>query len=226
MTPRPYVYKITHKITSQFYIGVRTANSVSAAEDLGVCYFTSSKVVNEMGFENFNLEIIAEFFKPEDALEFEKDMIRESWKSDLILNRNCSGAIFGMKGKFTDEHRANISKAQTGKKRKYSPRPSMSEYNRNTREYHWSDEARAKQSIAHTGKSVSEETRKKLSEALDGHDVSQETRDKISEANKGKPAWNKGLSNEWCKKPRSEETKRKISEGHRRRRELREQTSS
>ena len=45
----PYVYKITHKETNQFYIGFRCANKVQANLDLGFKYFTSSKAVKELG---------------------------------------------------------------------------------------------------------------------------------------------------------------------------------
>jgi hypothetical protein len=83
----PYVYKLIHKITGQFYIGFRKANKIYSNQDIGVFYFSSSAVVNKLGFENFNIDIIAEFFKPEDAYEFEQNLIKENFKDQLILNK-------------------------------------------------------------------------------------------------------------------------------------------
>lgn len=82
----PYVYKLTHKITGQFYFGYRSANKVPSQLDIGFKYFSSSNSIKELGFENFNIEIIAEFFKVEDALEFEQNLIKENFENDLCLN--------------------------------------------------------------------------------------------------------------------------------------------
>lgn len=115
----PYVYLLTHKITGQFYIGVRYANKVPSSEDLGNSYFTSSKYVKELGFENFELTIIAEFFTKDFALEFEAQIIKENWKyySIKLINKNYSGSIlFNNNGKkFSNEIKQNMSKAQRGK---------------------------------------------------------------------------------------------------------------
>jgi len=85
----PYVYKCTHKQSGQFYIGFRKANRVSATEDLGVYYFTSSKYVKPI-FNEFNYEIIAEFFDVDSAFNFEQELIRNEWRNPFILNRNLS----------------------------------------------------------------------------------------------------------------------------------------
>lgn len=90
----PYVYQLTHKETGQFYIGVRFANKVPSSEDLGTHYFSSSKPVKELGFENFNSFIIAEFFDKKDALNFEYYLIKEQWHNILKLNRNNKGQKF------------------------------------------------------------------------------------------------------------------------------------
>ena len=57
----PYVYRLDHPITGEFYIGYRSANKVPASEDLGIRYFTSSKTVKPR-FHEFRFCIIAEFF--------------------------------------------------------------------------------------------------------------------------------------------------------------------
>lgn len=83
----PYVYKLTHKTTNQFYIGFRKSNKLKSEFDLGFKYFSSSKTIKELGFENFHIEIIAEFFDPKDAYDFEQNLIKENFKNPLILNK-------------------------------------------------------------------------------------------------------------------------------------------
>ena len=46
----PYVYKLTHKETGQFYIGYRKANKVQSYCDIGIVYFSSSKEIEKLGF--------------------------------------------------------------------------------------------------------------------------------------------------------------------------------
>lgn len=80
----------------------------------------------------------------------------------------------------------------------------------------------------------SDETKRKMSESSKGKSMSEEARKKMSETRKGRTPWNKGkaglqqawnkgkvgVSRGWNKgKPRSEETKRKISETLRRKKE-------
>lgn len=89
----PYVYQLVHKETGQFYIGLRFANIVPSSEDLGINYFTSSNHVKKLKFENFNFYIIAEFFKKEDAILFENELIKENWKNPLILNKAMAGKL-------------------------------------------------------------------------------------------------------------------------------------
>ena len=92
----PYVYKGVNKITKEFYIGVRYAHSKhkrNPIDDLGVVYYTSSKVVKPI-FDQFEWSIVAQFFTREDALQFEEQMIAESWKDPLLLNKNNQGVKF------------------------------------------------------------------------------------------------------------------------------------
>lgn len=86
----PYVYKLTHKESGQFYIGYRKANKVQSGYDIGIVYFSSSPRVKELGFENFNIEIIAEFFDWKEANLFEQGLIKENFKNPLCLNKNYS----------------------------------------------------------------------------------------------------------------------------------------
>jgi hypothetical protein len=77
----------THKITGEFYIGYRHANKLQSHLDL-VEYKTSSKLVKPR-FCEFDWLIIAEFFSPEDAYDFEQLLIYENWKNALLLNKSC-----------------------------------------------------------------------------------------------------------------------------------------
>lgn len=47
MAIKSYVYKATDTRTGEFYFGYRKANKVSANEDIGILYFSSSKYINE-----------------------------------------------------------------------------------------------------------------------------------------------------------------------------------
>lgn len=61
---RSYVYKLVHKITGQFYFGYRCGNirkNRIAIHDIGRYYKTSSKVIKELGFENFDYFILSEY---------------------------------------------------------------------------------------------------------------------------------------------------------------------
>lgn len=84
----PYVYKLTHRETGEFYIGYRAVNKVKSGFDLGFKYFSSSKRVKEIGFETFYVEIVAEFFDAKDAYQFEQELIKENFKDPLCLNKS------------------------------------------------------------------------------------------------------------------------------------------
>jgi hypothetical protein len=85
--PLPYVYKLTHKKTKQFYIGSRYTKFLKLPSHLDILkYQTSSKKVKSLGFQNFDIEIIAEFFSAESAWDFEQQLINENYKNPLILN--------------------------------------------------------------------------------------------------------------------------------------------
>lgn len=116
----PYVYKLTHKETDQFYIGYRCSNKVIAEEDIGYRYHTSSKVIKSIGIDKFDIEIIAMFFKAEDAYEFEQNLIKENFSGPLCLNRNYNvngTAKYNTTGmKLTEETKQKMSVSRLGKK--------------------------------------------------------------------------------------------------------------
>jgi len=126
----PYVYKLTHKSTSQFYIGYRSANKVYPELDIGFKYFSSSKLVKALGFENFDIEVIAVFFKSDDALEFEQGLIKENFDNPLKLNLKYyydKVKKFDTTGrKLTLEHKSKISRRNTGRIMKPEVRKNLS----------------------------------------------------------------------------------------------------
>ena len=186
-----YVYKLTHKVTGQFYIGYRGANKLPAAEDLPK-YRSSSQKVKEMGFDNFNWEILAEFQTPEEAYGHENRLIAESFDSPLCLNGHYRLANNGKRFR-SDTAGPKISAKQTGRKL-------SEETKRKIRDY-WDDEVREKQRLNRLGRKDSEEAKKRKSEWQLGRTMPQETREKLSKAKQGR------------KNPRSEEGRRAIAEG-------------
>lgn len=95
----PYVYRVTHKQTGQYYIGMRSANKVIAEQDLGVRYFTSSKYVKN-NFSLFNVEILAYFRDQISAFEFENNLIEQCWEDPRLLNKHYQKSMtkFSMTG--------------------------------------------------------------------------------------------------------------------------------
>lgn len=169
LKPLPYVYMGIHKITGMFYIGYREKNvylNRTSDVDLPI-YRTSSKYINPI-FDEFNWQIIAEFFNGISAYDFEQSLIKEHWQDPLLVNRQyhvlnetrfrnnghseeTKQKLRKPKPKRSSEHCENMSKSKQGKKRVTR----TEDHCRNI-------------SLSKTGTKrppVSEETRKKLSEA-------------------------------------------------------------
>jgi hypothetical protein len=113
----PYVYICTHKVTKQFYIGVRLANKVSSELDLGIIYKTSSKIVKPI-FEEFDYKVYAEFFEEDYAWEFEQKFIGLNKNNPLMLNishyKNGSLKFHTFGRKRTEAEKLSMSKRLTG----------------------------------------------------------------------------------------------------------------
>ena len=188
----PYVYKLIHKETGQFYFGVRHANKVPSSEDLGIKYFSSSKYVKVLGFENFNYSIVAEFFKKEDAIAFEKELITSFWGNSESLNKNIGGTFFSFGLKHTDATKSKMSKSRKGKSRpafsdEWKQNISRARKGKNTGKR--SKEFCDKMSQAKMGKSqgpLSEEHKQKLSLAGKNRVKTPEECLNISNSKKGK----------------------------------------
>ena len=192
---KSYVYKITCKITGEYYFG----SSFYVKSD---SYWGKGRKIKERiakyGKENFFKEILEEFDDRTEAHRVENEYIEQFINDDKCLNKRLDYhfEIYGEESRIknsaakrgqhhTDETRTKISDALCGK--------------------HFSTEHRAKISAAkcgenhhNFGKHLSEEHRAKLSAALKGlmsgeksawygKHFSTEHRAKISAAQRGKP---------------------------------------
>lgn len=194
--PLSYVYRLDNPITGEFYIGFRKANKAPASQDLGIKYFTSSRLVKSR-FHEFVYTIIQEFVNPIEAYDLEQLLIHQEFKNPLILNRVCHHEkqrfIQSMSPR-SEEHKAKISASLKGKKQQKISTALSGKKQPNI-------------SIAKKGKkrkTFSEKHKSNMSEAKKGKSLSEDHKAKISYANKGKPAYNKG-------KPRSIEANEKQS---------------
>jgi predicted GIY-YIG superfamily endonuclease len=175
----PYVYMGTHKETGQFYIGssANKSQKLPSHLDLGTRYFTSSKYIKELGFENFNWIIIAEFFDGRDAYIFEQELIKDNWENKLKLNRRYQEingekhwSVIGLKfPNRSEEHNVNISKGKKAKNLKHTEQRKRQISEQTTGENNpmfgkkHSQESIERNRKSNTGKIVSEESRKKMS---------------------------------------------------------------
>lgn len=89
-----YVYKITNRITNQFYYGSRTNNVKKGRQpedDIWKKYFTSSNriktLILEYGKDAFDVEIVFRNSKYDFCFHEEQRLIREHLGNDLCLNR-------------------------------------------------------------------------------------------------------------------------------------------
>lgn len=183
----PYVYKLVHKETGQFYYGYRSSNTVPSSDDLGIKYFTSSKSIAKIGFENFTVSIIAEFFDKVGAQEFELSLITESWDDPLRLNKMLPGKAFFRFNHHTEESKKRMSEAsklRTGWKHTEDTKARIGDALRGV-----------------TRKPFTQETKDRISKSSRGIPKSAEHCSNLSAAAKGS-----------TKMPQSAEHKAKISE--------------
>lgn len=109
-----YVYKMTHKTTGEFYIGVRWGNKVPPNEDLGVKYRTSSKIVKPR-FDEFYGEILVELGNHEEAIDLEQTLIEEHWGNPLLLNKAIQVSKKFRCTAHSEETKAKMSASKKGK---------------------------------------------------------------------------------------------------------------
>jgi hypothetical protein len=176
-----YVYKLIDNV-GRFYFGSRKTKESDPYKDLGVKYFSSSKTISDIGFDQFNHVVLKVYDNFDDCYWNEQELIKQHIQDPLCLNRSyydrdkCKQA-FSMSGKKqTPEH---IEK-------RIAPRRGKS-YKRKTpfvRTENWLLYLERRR--GNTPCSV--ETKTKISIAKTGTKDSVETRAKKSVSKKGKPA--------------------------------------
>lgn len=203
MITLPYTYKLTHKETGQFYFGYRSANTVPAIQDLGIVYFTSSKIIRPI-FNEFDYQILAEYEDGELAYKEEQLLIERNWENPLLLNRayhKQDKASFRNKGHAKENRKKFGRPGKTQAPLTPEQRAKQLAGLEKVRGRKLSDEHKKKLSDAHLGrtdsrlgKSHSEETKKKLSDHFTGRPTkpfTEEHKKKLSDAAKLREAKHK-----------------------------------
>ena len=199
------IYKITNMANGNIYIGQSvnlTHRATSHLSDLRLNKHYNDhiqKAYNLYGKDNFKFDVIL-FCEPKELTYYEQVLVDKLSPSYNIC-KECVDSIKGvLVGRaLPEEHRLNISKAQTGKRHPVAQ----------------TEEAKLNRSKAQLGKHLSEEHKQKLSAHFSGlpwtdarkqHPITDEAKIKISNTLKGRP---------WTDKRRShtvsEETKLKTS---------------
>ena len=95
-----YTYLVSHKITKQYYYGVRWGNKVPPEQDLWIEYFTSSErvkdLIDQYGADSFDTQVRKVFNNEIAAINWETKVLRRMKvleNKDIWLNRNAGGAI-------------------------------------------------------------------------------------------------------------------------------------
>jgi hypothetical protein len=191
-----YLYKVTHKLTKEYYLGRRTTKNKPGEDTkyLGSMTWDVDKSMLEK-------EILCEFSNIEDLANAEIKIIEDNIKDPLNKNQHIPGKGFYTKGPLPENQKEKMRISSTGKKHTEETKLKISK-SLNTKGKPLSEETKRKMSESKKGKPgipLSEETKKKLSEINKGKVLSEDQKQKISNSMKGKP-----------KKPMSEETKEKI----------------
>lgn len=196
---------LTHKQTCEFYIGARWANKMPSSLDLGIRYFTSSKLVKPR-FSEFDIVIVAEMFSKDAALDLEKELLLEHWGNPNLLNRSIwmskrficvahsdktrlrmslakRGRPPNNKGKILSvTARANIAKGATGRVRSQIANEAVRQFMSGNKY------GLGNKSIR--GQTLSDETKRKISESCKGKTPSAHTdqsKARLSEIAKQRP---------------------------------------
>lgn len=164
-----YVYRVTNKLTGEFYHGYRYQNQtlgILPENDIWVNYFTSSarikKEIKKHGKDAFVVEII---YRNTDSIK--------CWKQEQILIKNDWGNPLLLNGKYHD------------------PESDVEVFRRVNL---LTEETRLKMSKAGKGRSKTEDHKKKIAIANTGKKGSAQKSAKISFARKGKSPSNKGVT--------------------------------
>lgn len=174
-----YVYKVTNRITNQFYYGSRTENVRKKRlpeEDLWKHYFTSSKkvkdLIDEYGIDSFDVEILSRHDSYEDCFWEEQRLIKESKDHPSRLNKAWVDPDTGKKVLTTwneteKEKKLRIEKMALNKKGRFN-------------------------SNGHYGLKHTEETKKKIAEQK-GWKHTDEAKQKMRKPKGPMPEWRKEI---------------------------------
>jgi hypothetical protein len=174
-----YVYKVTNRITNQFYYGSRTENvrkNRLPEEDLWKHYFTSSKkvkdLIDEYGIDSFDVEILSKHDSYEDCFWEEQRLIKESKDHPNRLNKAWVDPDTGKKVLTTwnetkEEKKLRIEKMALNKKGRFN-------------------------SNGHYGLKHTEETKKKIAEQK-GWKHTDEAKRKMRKPKGPMPEWRKEI---------------------------------
>jgi len=168
-----HLYKITNKITDEYYIGKH--NGQNQKEYDGKNYWGSGKrikrQIKKYGYENFNYEVLV-IGESSFIFELEKKIVtRELIEEDVL----CLNLDIGGEGQHfhCKETREKIKR----NKPKVIP---------------WNKGKKGLQVSWRKGKSMPEETKRKIAESNRGQKRSEETKRKLVESHLGKEPGNKG----------------------------------
>ncbi len=219
MISKPYTYHLFHIPTEKHYYGVRVANKLPAEQDLWIKYFSSSKkvrkLIKEYGKDSFRYEVRKVFENKIDAIMWETRVLKrlKVLKTLRWLNSNISGVISTLGYKHTEENLKFFSNKMKG--------------NRYSLGIKRSEESKIKQGNTSKSKNrkMPEEHKNKLKETNKKRERTLEERKNMSLAHIGKNLGDLNpskrldvrlkISNSLKGKPRSQETKLKLSEANR-----------
>lgn len=216
---KPYVYKLTHRDTGEYYIGYREANKKPARLDLGQEYFSSGKITKE-NFYQFRPEILQEFDTGDDAYDYEQSLIKNNRKDPLLLNKRYDsgeGLRFIFRGPHTDETKKKISSCGRGRRYTLSDSSKQKIQEAARKRPRPSQQTKNKIAQSRIGKTHSDETKKKIAKSAKGRPhrpISQETRNKMAVSQRMKWTDELRLAHSAILSNPSEDTRQKISAGN------------
>ena len=176
------VYKITNKLSGKTYIGSHKTKKLDDGYMGSGKYLKRS--IEKNGLENFEKQVLHVYDNPEAMFAKEAELVNE----DYLSEGNTYNLKIGGEGGFDYLNSINPSSKKLDSWR-----------GKNLTEEH-----KHKISVSNKGKNVGNKNAVG-NKTWYGKKHSKETIEKMSLSKKGKTTWNKGV-------PRSEETKRKISE--------------
>lgn len=186
------IYKITNNINGKVYIGQSKNIERRFSEHKNRCVKKSCKTIlylayDKYGFDNFSFEIIEEC-TIENLDTFEKYYIAKYKSNIKKYGYNLTSGGLGYNGKFTVEHKLNMSQAKLGKNNplygKSPTKETLEKRSESLKKVKHTKEWHAKIGAKHKGKVLSDETKEKIRQKLLGNKLSDETRAKMSEAQK------------------------------------------